>query len=52
MRQDDGRASVGSYGGFICTVFLCLIVLSYAYQKADVLRNKKDVDILSTISDS
>ena len=33
-------------------MILCLIVLSYAYQKADVLKNKKDVDILSTISDS
>lgn len=50
MRQDNGRAPLGSYAGFFCTAFLGLLLLSYTYQKIDVLKNKKDVDILSTVT--
>ena len=40
-----------SYGGAICSIFLNIVVLLYAYQKVDVLINKKDVDVLSTVND-
>ena len=52
MRTDDGSKAHGSYAGFFCTVILCLLILSYTYQKIDVLQNKKDVDILATTTHS
>lgn len=38
--------------GSICSIILLLITVFYAYLKFDVLRNKKDVNVLSTIKDS
>ena len=35
--------------GSICSLFLFLVVGSYAYQKTDVWNHKKDVDIMSSI---
>ena len=48
MRHDEGKKDLGSYAGFICTVILTLLIVSYTYQKIDVLENKKDIDILAT----
>ena len=52
MRADDGRTAHGSYAGFFCTVILTLLIISYTYQKIDVLENKKDIDILATTTHS
>ena len=52
MRYDNEEIALGSYGGFFCSVMILLIMASYTYQKVDVLKNKKDVDILQTTADS
>ena len=37
--------------GSLCSVLLLALVALYSYQKADILMNKKDVDILSTTNE-
>ena len=37
--------------GSLCSVLLLALVILYSYQKADILINKKDVDILSTVNE-
>ena len=38
--------------GSICSLMILALVVMYSYQKVDILWNKKDVDVLSTINDS
>lgn len=52
MRLDSGNESLRSIVGSLCSFLLIALVLIFAYLKADVLINKKDVDILSTINDN
>lgn len=52
MKLDSGSDEVRSILGALCSFALFLLVLMYAYLKADVLYNKKDVDILSTTNDN
>lgn len=52
MKLDAGSDDVRSILGALCSLILFIIVLGFAYLKADVLINKKDVDILSTSNDS
>lgn len=40
--SDQVRSIMGSF----CSLFLLLITLAYSYQKAEILMNKKDVDVL------
>ena len=37
--------------GSFLTIIVTLIVLTYAYLKADVLISRRDVDILSTVDE-
>ena len=50
MTLDQGD-QVRTIMGTFCSLFLLLITLAYAYQKLDVLLQKKDVDVLSTTKD-
>ena len=52
MRLDGGDESVRSIVGSLCSLILFFVVLMYSYLKYTVLRDKKDVDILSAINDS
>lgn len=51
MKLDDGEGSVSTYSGALCSIFIVTLVLLYSYLKTDVLVNRKDVDVLSTIKD-
>ena len=51
MRLDEGSDTLNSYMGSLWSLILFLLVVMYSYLKADVLINKKDVDVLSTIND-
>ena len=52
MRLDAGNESLNSVFGSLLSFLLFVVVLMFAYLKADVLWNKKDVDILSTVNDN
>ena len=51
MRLEKGKTSINSIVGSILSILLFLAMTMYAYQKWDILANKKDVDILSTQND-
>lgn len=51
MRLDKGNLSLNSFVGSLVSIILFLTLLNFAYLKADVLINKKDVDVLSTVND-
>ena len=51
MKLDEGKSVVKSFCGSFCTIFLFTILLAYATQKIDILINRKNVDILSTVID-
>ena len=52
MKLHDGKSAAPTWMGAICSIMLLLIVISYTYQKVDILINKKDVAILSSLYDS
>ena len=51
MRLDTGQQSLNSYAGTILTILLATTMINFTFLKADVLINKKDVDVLSTINE-
>ena len=51
MRIDKSNKETTSIVGGICSVLLTLMIITYGYLKSDVLINKKDVDILSTVNE-
>ena len=46
----SGTKSLPSCTGTLCSLFLLIILINYTILKVDVLLQKKDVDILSTIN--
>ena len=52
MKLDGGKSAVPSWMGSICSILLFVILLSYTYQKADILVKKKDIDILMATQES
>lgn len=52
MRLDEGSEDLRSVVGSLCSMILFLVVLMFSYLKYTVLRDKKDVDILSAINES
>ena len=48
MKLDAGSDSIKSIMGSFCSVLLTILMMTYAYQKGDVLVSRKDVDVLST----
>ena len=52
MRLDTGNVSLKSIAGSLMSLILIGVLLLFTYLKADVLINKKDVDVLSTINDN
>ena len=51
MRLDADSISLNSIGGSVMSIFITIVMIMFAYLKGDVLIQKKDVDILSTIND-
>ena len=51
MKLEEGSDSIKSIIGSLCSVLITFLMITYAYQKIDVLIAKKDVDVLSTIND-
>ena len=52
MKVDDGNEEKASFFGGICSLSLLIVVIAFTYQKVDVLINKRDVDILSTVNEN
>ena len=52
MKIDDAQDSKNSFFGGVFSITLTFVILIFVYLKSDVLLNKKDVDILSTINDN
>ena len=50
MKLDDGEEYLTSFSGAILSVLSFISMMLYLYLKSDVLLNKKDVDILSTVN--
>ena len=48
---DDEKFMMQTYLGSIGSIVIMMLTFLYAYQKADVIIKKKDVDILSTTRD-
>ena len=46
MKLDGDDSSLRSCTGAICTIIIYSVILLYAFNKATVLYNKKDVDVL------
>ena len=51
MKIDAGQEATTSCVGGILSLILFGVIIIFALQKADILINKKDVDILSTVND-
>ena len=51
MRLGKDSSQITSYMGSCISLALVFILALYAYQKADVLVGRKDVDVLSTVND-
>ena len=49
MKLDGGQSHLKSWMGSLCTLIILIVVIAYSVQKMDVLINKKDVNVLSTI---
>ena len=47
MRLDKDSQQLSSWIGSGCSIILLLVLLTYTFQKLDVLINKKDVDLLT-----
>lgn len=51
MKLDDRESSSRSWFGAFCSLIIFILVVTFTYIKFDTLMTRKDVDILSTISD-
>ena len=51
MRLDAGNQSLPSIFGSVMSIFITIVIILFTALKADVLIQKKDVDILSTVYD-
>ena len=48
MKLKDGSDTVPTVAGFFFSIFLPFMLISYSYQKFDILLNKKDAKIFTT----
>ena len=48
MKLKDGSDTVPTVAGFFFSIFLSFILISYSYQKFDIMLNNKDAKILHT----
>ena len=51
MPFDSKETHVRSFMGTICSLFLVIITIAYAFTKMEVLILRKDVDVISTVND-
>ena len=48
MKLDKENSTLKTYVGSVLTILAYLSIFTYAYLKADVWLNKKDIDIMSS----
>ena len=48
MKLDKENSILNTYVGSVLTILAYLTIATYAYLKADVWLNKKDIDIMSS----
>ena len=48
MKLDKENSTLKTYVGSVLTILAYLLIFTYAYLKADVWLNKKDIDIMSS----
>lgn len=51
MNLDKGKKAVDSSSGACCSLVLIFVILLYTYQKAGVLFNRKDFNVMQTVRD-
>ena len=51
MKLDAGKSVLTTLGGAFCSLLLFISIMAFTMQKADVLLNRNDTDILSTMLD-
>ena len=51
MKIDSGDDKIKTVLGSLCSIILLGVTAFYGYLKFDVLREKKDVNILSSVED-
>ena len=51
MKLESDSDSIKTVFGSLCSIILLMVTLFYAYLKLDVLMEKKDVNVLSTVKD-
>ena len=49
MKLDEGKSAVKTMCGSICSFILLVVLVAYSAQKLDILINRKNVDILSSL---
>ena len=49
MSMDNGKRSLGTGTGAICTIFMLIVTLVYAVQKTDILITKGDTNLTNTL---
>ena len=47
MRLDKGFIQLKSFGGAACSIFLFTLIGLYAFQKFEILVNKRDVNLIT-----
>ena len=52
MKLDEGTSVVQTKLGACYTLIVIFLVAAYAMQKTEILINRKDIDVLSTVNDS
>lgn len=51
MKLESDSDSIKTVVGSLCSIVLLMVTIFYAYLKFDVLMEKKDVNVLSTVKD-
>ena len=51
MKINGGKSVITTLGGAFCSLFLFFAILAFTMQKFDVLLNRRDTDISSTMFD-
>ena len=52
MNLDRGEPDIKSYMGSFCSILLFAIVLIYAYQKTEILIDKKNINIIQRVNEN
>ena len=50
MKLENGQTSMGSLLGFCLTIVTALAVMGFAYTKAQILFERKEVDVITSVA--